>query len=167
MSCGGLSKALGWSESRWGKLEAEGKWKPNAREEVASGVRGIAARLDVPAETVAACVAHALDGVPAPALGPWREGQCPAPLMGRPKGPRLLPRDDRPDDYGPRAARPILPEQVWRTQVSSILRALQDDDIDERTALDAIADIQAPLRHYYNKYDAHDDVRDRSSPDVA
>lgn len=163
ISRGGLSKVLEWEPARWGKLEGIAQWSDPQREEVAEGVRAIAARLYVPASIADACVAHVLDGAPAPELGPWREGQCPAPLMGRPKGtgrplrrPRVLPRerDDDPEPTPPggiAVARPILPEHVRRAQVAAILRTVREGELDEDTALEAISDVYEPLHSYYNK----------------
>jgi hypothetical protein len=154
-----LSTALGWGLTRWRDLEALPVWSEHQRAEVREGVRAIAARLDIPESAVDACVAFVLDGAPAPELGAWRAGECPAAQMGRPRGTGrplrrgrmvLLP-DDEPDPARPQAARPILPEQVRRHQVAAILRALAAGEIDEKTATEAIGDIYEPLRLYYNK----------------
>lgn len=80
----GLSNSLGWSETRWGRLE-EGGWRPHHRAEVEAGVRAIVGRMDVPPSAADEAVDHILNEGPAPELGPWLEGQCPAPPMGRPK----------------------------------------------------------------------------------
>lgn len=103
MSRGGLSKAVpGWSATWWGKLEDMPAWSEHHRLQVAEGVRAVASCLDVSPETVDACVAHVLDGAPAPQLGPWRQGMCPAPTMGRPRGARrpLRSRQAADEDEG-------------------------------------------------------------------
>jgi len=170
ISAKSLAGLLGWEPTRWWNLEQKDAWGAFQRDEVADGVRAIAGRLDVDAATVGACVAFVLDGAPEPQLGPWRDGMAPLSRMGRPKGtgralsrPRVLPpveRDDEPDPSGPRAARPIMPATLRRTQVQAILRALNSEEIDSETALDLIQDVYAPLGHFYNK-------RERSAPDVA
>src|SRR5690606_7763341 len=78
MTRNGLSRAVGWSDTQWRRLEESARWNPAQRKRVRDGVTKVAGWLAVSPETVDACVAHVLDGAPAPHLGPWREGECPA-----------------------------------------------------------------------------------------
>lgn len=156
-----LSAELGWGLSRWRDLEQLETWSPHQRDEVGDGVRAIASRMELAPEAVERCVAHVLDGARAPELSAWREGQCPAARMGRPRGTgRPLRRSpgrvvalpgEAPDPARPQAARPILPDNVRQNQADLIWRMLENGEIDFATARRALDDLNEPLHAFYNK----------------
>jgi hypothetical protein len=149
ISATSLSRCLGWAPTRWTQLEKKATWSLHHRAEVERGLRGVCDRLDVDMTTADRVVAHVLDGAPAPQLGAWRDGLCPAAPMGRPLGSGRARSREREDDEMPE--RPILPEPVRRSQTEAILRHVAKGVLDVDAALRAIIDVFDPLLHYYNK----------------
>lgn len=127
-----LADALGWDGARWWWLERCEEWTAHQRDEVAAGVRAVAERLDVAAEVVDACVDHVLRGAPAPQLGPWRDGQCPAKPRGRRPGLRSRSADSGEEPQ---------PDARLVRRVVAILRTQAAGHLDEEEAAAAIVDM--------------------------